>query len=201
MMYLNYSDELYHHGIKGQKWGVRRTAEQLGHKIKDRINTPGKYAFDTTSFKNKDGKKFYSTTVNRKVSRLSYHGYAGLTGYGLKSNSDYEYIGKTRDESRYQAKLAEAAAIQRSKGPKDKHQIDLVKSVGADITRRLTNNKSMQDMALKDAMNAKSDKHFNEALGFLNMMHGEEQRLRADAKYFNGEMDWREHNKKYGKIS
>jgi hypothetical protein len=26
-----YSDEIRHHGIKGQKWGVRRTPEQLGH--------------------------------------------------------------------------------------------------------------------------------------------------------------------------
>lgn len=25
-------NELYHHGVKGQKWGVRRTAAQLGHK-------------------------------------------------------------------------------------------------------------------------------------------------------------------------
>lgn len=25
-------DELYHHGVKGQKWGVRRTKEQLGYK-------------------------------------------------------------------------------------------------------------------------------------------------------------------------
>lgn len=25
-------DWLKHHGIKGQKWGVRRTPEQLGHK-------------------------------------------------------------------------------------------------------------------------------------------------------------------------
>ena len=23
--------ELYHHGIKGQKWGVTRTPEELGH--------------------------------------------------------------------------------------------------------------------------------------------------------------------------
>lgn len=27
-----YPSELYHHGIKGQKWGVRRSPRQLGHK-------------------------------------------------------------------------------------------------------------------------------------------------------------------------
>lgn len=25
------NNELYHHGVKGQKWGVRRTPKQLGH--------------------------------------------------------------------------------------------------------------------------------------------------------------------------
>lgn len=30
----NYNEELYHYGIKGMKWGVRRTAEQLGHVVK-----------------------------------------------------------------------------------------------------------------------------------------------------------------------
>lgn len=40
-------NELYHYGVKGMKWGVRRTAAQLGHlvkkgasKIKDRISEP-----------------------------------------------------------------------------------------------------------------------------------------------------------------
>ena len=28
-------NDIYHHGIKGMKWGVRRTAEQLGHKIRE----------------------------------------------------------------------------------------------------------------------------------------------------------------------
>ena len=34
--------ELYHHGIKGQKWGVRRTAAQLGHRVAKAAKTAGK---------------------------------------------------------------------------------------------------------------------------------------------------------------
>ena len=36
MWQYTYQDELYHYGIKGMKWGVRRTAAQLGHVIKDK---------------------------------------------------------------------------------------------------------------------------------------------------------------------
>jgi len=34
--------ELYHHGIKGQKWGVRRTAAQLGHRVANAASKAGK---------------------------------------------------------------------------------------------------------------------------------------------------------------
>lgn len=33
------NDYLEHYGIKGMKWGVRRTAEQLGHKIKKAVGS------------------------------------------------------------------------------------------------------------------------------------------------------------------
>ena len=34
-------DYIYHHGIKGQKWGVRRTPEELGHGPSERQRTSG----------------------------------------------------------------------------------------------------------------------------------------------------------------
>lgn len=33
---------IYHHGVKGQKWGVRRTPAQLGHKISKSIRKRSK---------------------------------------------------------------------------------------------------------------------------------------------------------------
>ena len=37
-----YDYELYHHGVKGMKWGVRRTKAQLGHKVKKTLKKAGK---------------------------------------------------------------------------------------------------------------------------------------------------------------
>jgi hypothetical protein len=37
--------ELYHHGVKGQKWGVRRTAAQLGHRTANIASKTGKVLY------------------------------------------------------------------------------------------------------------------------------------------------------------
>ena len=41
--------ELYHHGIKGQKWGVRRTAAQLGHRVASAASKTGKVLYKGAS--------------------------------------------------------------------------------------------------------------------------------------------------------
>ena len=41
--------ELYHHGIKGQKWGIRRTAAQLGHRVAGAASKTGKVLYKGAS--------------------------------------------------------------------------------------------------------------------------------------------------------
>lgn len=43
-------NELYHHGIKGQKWGVRRTAAQLGHRNSINYTKHSTFYLGSTSY-------------------------------------------------------------------------------------------------------------------------------------------------------
>lgn len=56
------SDYIYHYGIKGMKWGIRRTAEQLGHKIKSKFSKKKK-ASDEDSSEGSSSKIKGSVTV------------------------------------------------------------------------------------------------------------------------------------------
>ena len=48
--------ELYHHGIKGMKWGIRRTPQQLGHKPTRKQYNSEKRNTYTTNYKKMRGK-------------------------------------------------------------------------------------------------------------------------------------------------
>ena len=60
--WIRMNNELYHHGVKGMKWGVRRTPQQLGHKVK-------KYAYKKRS-DNRRLKKAYAQSKSMSDSEL-----------------------------------------------------------------------------------------------------------------------------------
>ena len=45
------NNQLYHHGIKGQKWGIRRTPEQLGS-LKKNVDTASSFVREAKTLNN-----------------------------------------------------------------------------------------------------------------------------------------------------
>lgn len=73
--YLYLSDTLCHHGIKGQKWGVRRTPEQLEHDKGSVTSTVNRY-LRNAEIRTRDGVRVSSISIHaaeqaekRKVSK------------------------------------------------------------------------------------------------------------------------------------
>ena len=82
MWFYNYSDELYHHGIKGMKWGVRRTPEQLKQLRGDR-KTARSYKRHVAASKKNIGSK----NLAYKVGKKDYN--KALRDYRKASSSPY----------------------------------------------------------------------------------------------------------------
>lgn len=99
----NYEYALSHHGIRGQKWGVRRTPEELGHKIerteKKIAKNEAKAAKNEKKADKRFHQKFYLNPDHRNVvaqrafkyKRLSLH-YQKKVERGKKKLAKYQSI-------------------------------------------------------------------------------------------------------------
>lgn len=70
-------NEFMHYGVLGMKWGVRRTPEQLGHKIEKLQSKNEKLAKKTTRANHKSA-KWHKKAANSRHSRRFYKAQMGL---------------------------------------------------------------------------------------------------------------------------
>ena len=69
------SYELYHHGILGQRWGVRRTPEQLGHRTgsksgKSRSDTADEAKRTDMRSASKNRRNLSTEEIQRRIERI-----------------------------------------------------------------------------------------------------------------------------------
>ena len=118
--------ELYHHGIKGQKWGVRRTAAQLGHRVASAASKAGKATGKAVSkgakiakkaavnkvkqvYTEHKEKKYYAKLHKKKLSQMTDKEIADLTKRvkveaGLK---DAKYESRVQNARKFYKNVAE----------------------------------------------------------------------------------------------
>ena len=63
-------DYIYHHGIKGQKWGVRRTPEQLGRKTIGTISPYGYHDDYLKAHNNKPIEAMSNDELRARITRI-----------------------------------------------------------------------------------------------------------------------------------
>lgn len=90
-------NELYHHGIKGMRWGVRRTPAQLGHRKGDSSVTK-KVKNDYNSMSNKEFKSKYQVSKKRYAKRVEKYGDPYMNSPLAKAGKKLSAVNKQRTQ-------------------------------------------------------------------------------------------------------
>lgn len=96
----NYNNELYHHGIKGMKWGVRRTDAQLGHptgkidlkKTKNKVDAAVTIVNETKNINNTASKKAQKKAQKQKLSEAKTMSDQELRERVNRLNMEQQYV-------------------------------------------------------------------------------------------------------------
>ena len=166
MYEYDYTDELYHYGVKGMKWGVRR-AQKL-----ETSDTRKRY--DSAKSDYRDAKKAYNKSYNKAHNYSSLHPIGQFVSKKQRAESDRRWedaVGKADNLIKTKKAYKEAKADRKDAIDKTHNEFNKKASFGEkfmynDATRKkaakyvVDNNMSMSEASKR----AKSDANRNTAL-------------------------------------
>lgn len=92
MWSYKYTNELYHYGVKGMRWGVRRYEDKSGH-----LTAAGKKRYDDYEYNKKKSKKEYKAPDNK--SKKEYKIPDNKSLHRMKIEEKYKQQGMTKKEA------------------------------------------------------------------------------------------------------
>ena len=177
--YLEEEDFLMHHGIKGQKWGIRRTPEQLGHYIERKEKKISFYQKKANEARAKGNSKLYYKYLEKqkKANRLIEKARSKMPK--AQEREEKYQIKQEKKEARHQAKLekqkeqflrtASAEELIERRGELSDDEINRA-------IRRLQTAKQIEDLnrqinlsRVQEEQRQKQEK-FDSAIGFANKL-------------------------------
>lgn len=135
--WITYSDELYHHGVKGMRWGVRRYQPYADGSY----GSTGKRIQKAEAISNKGTARAYGRSMN-KLARIAGESKSRQAGYAEKFNSivDKRNNALERGKSKKAAKLESKAWKTRAKvemeGANAKAAANKWAKIGADAAEK-----------------------------------------------------------------
>lgn len=151
----NTNNYLEHHGIKGQKWGVRRTPEELGYKLKKRnARHYGKY--------NKAVKRIASIQGSKNISELTDKDKAKIEKATTSAQKYLEAI--KSDSTKYSEKIKSATEREEKKAEKSalKEEKQKIKDIKDQEKQQIKDAREQEKAEKKAIKTAEKEKKYAE---------------------------------------